>query len=382
MKRLKLINIGPIREANIEFGDLTIFVGGQAMGKSITLEMVKLIEDAGYIRNRLEDFGFDCTRVPKKLLPLFLGAGKESIWGEKGRVFKDGDEVSKNNVLNKNRSKNMGIFFIPAQRVVVVENGWPKPFSTFDTMYPFCAREFSEIIRTLLDKSYAEDAVIFPQANRLRKELRDEIGKTIFKNGSVKIITNEQNRKILSLSIHNDEYIPIPTWSTGQREFIPLLCGLYYCLPSQKKTKVKTISTVIIEEIEMGLHPQAIITLMLLVYELIYRGYKVILSTHSQIVLDVVWAVYEINKVQTLSKNFYKLFGIEKNTQYFRDLAKTIEDRKTRVFYFHEEEENTTVKDISGLDPGSDDDAISGWGGLSGFSGKIAEVVGEALDVK
>jgi len=104
----------------------------------------------------------------------------------------------------------------------------------------------------------------------------------------VKIVTNEQNRKILSLSIHENEYLPIPTWSTGQREFIQVLCGLYYCLPSQKKTK---------------------------------------------------------------------------------------------VYYFHEDEAGgTTTVDISGLDPGSDNEAVSGWGGLSGFSGKIAEVVGEALN--
>ena len=37
------------------------------------------------------------------------------------------------------------------------------------------------------------------------------------------------------------------------------------------------------------------------------------------------------------------------------------------------------MRDISVLDPGSDDDAISGWGGLSGFSGRIADIVGKAI---
>ena len=49
MKSLRLQNIGPITDADITFGDLTVFVGGQAMGKSIAIEMIKLIEDAGYI---------------------------------------------------------------------------------------------------------------------------------------------------------------------------------------------------------------------------------------------------------------------------------------------------------------------------------------------
>ena len=41
----------------------------------------------------------------------------------------------------------------------------------------------------------------------------------------------------------------------------------------------------------MGLHPQGIATAMLLVLELLRRGYKVVLSTHSTVVLDMVWAL-------------------------------------------------------------------------------------------
>ena len=40
---------------------------------------------------------------------------------------------------------------------------------------------------------------------------------------------------------------------------------------------------------------------------------------------------------------------------------------------------NVYIQDISSLDPGDDEDRISGWGGLSGFSGRVADVVGEAL---
>ena len=41
---------------------------------------------------------------------------------------------------------------------------------------------------------------------------------------------------------------------------------------------------------EMGLHPRAIAVVMLMVFELMARGYRVCISTHSPQVLDAVWA--------------------------------------------------------------------------------------------
>jgi len=38
MKRLRLRNIGQITDANLQFGDLTVLVGPQASGKTITLQ--------------------------------------------------------------------------------------------------------------------------------------------------------------------------------------------------------------------------------------------------------------------------------------------------------------------------------------------------------
>ena len=49
MNRLRLVNIGQLRVADLEFGDLTVFVGPQATGKSIALQFLKLVEDSGPI---------------------------------------------------------------------------------------------------------------------------------------------------------------------------------------------------------------------------------------------------------------------------------------------------------------------------------------------
>ena len=46
MERIHLTSLGQIPEADISFGDLTVFVGEQASGKSLFLQLVKLILDA------------------------------------------------------------------------------------------------------------------------------------------------------------------------------------------------------------------------------------------------------------------------------------------------------------------------------------------------
>ena len=51
-------NFGPIQEVNIELGDLTVLVGAQASGKSIFLQMFKLMKDRSAILKSLENYVF------------------------------------------------------------------------------------------------------------------------------------------------------------------------------------------------------------------------------------------------------------------------------------------------------------------------------------
>ena len=80
MKRLTLTSLGQIREADIVFGDLTVFVGEQASGKSILLQLVKLILDVGDITQTLKKHGFDWHKKPEDFLSLYFGEGMEGIW--------------------------------------------------------------------------------------------------------------------------------------------------------------------------------------------------------------------------------------------------------------------------------------------------------------
>jgi len=54
MKNLIIENFACIRKAEITFGDLTVFVGSQATGKTLVLELMKLVEDRPAIT---QDFG-------------------------------------------------------------------------------------------------------------------------------------------------------------------------------------------------------------------------------------------------------------------------------------------------------------------------------------
>ena len=61
MKTLFIENFARIKRAEIAFGDLTVFVGPQATGKTLVLELVKLVEDRPTIMSNLKEHGFDWT---------------------------------------------------------------------------------------------------------------------------------------------------------------------------------------------------------------------------------------------------------------------------------------------------------------------------------
>ena len=61
-------NFGPIRKVDIELGDLTVLIGAQASGKSLFLQMFKLIKDRSAILKSLENYGFVVNNKLENLL--------------------------------------------------------------------------------------------------------------------------------------------------------------------------------------------------------------------------------------------------------------------------------------------------------------------------
>ena len=83
-------NLGPIQEVDIELGDLTVLVGAQASGKSLFLQMFKLMKDRSAILRSLENYGFVVNNKLENLLNRYLGEGLSSLWTEETAFLHQG----------------------------------------------------------------------------------------------------------------------------------------------------------------------------------------------------------------------------------------------------------------------------------------------------
>ncbi len=380
--RLQLKNVGQIQDANIEFGDLTVLVGPQATGKSIFLQFLRLLVDTGYVIDELRKHGFVWNRDIRHFIDIYLGEGMRDVWrdGENGSVIiHNGAAIDLSTVIRPKRSKTEALFFIPAQRVLTLGRGWPRPFSDYGSGDPFSVRDFSEKLRLLMEAGWGhgEGGAIFPQTRRLKNELRKILDQTVFHGFGLRVDTHGTQKRLVLKGEGTDATLPFMVWSAGQREFVPLLMGFYWLLPPTKVSRRQDVEWVVIEEPETGLHPNAISAVLLLILDLLARSYRVCLSTHSPHVLDVVWALNVIQDHKAPSTRILDLFETKK-TLPMKEMADAILGKIARVYYFNQE--TGCTRDISGLDPGSKETFEAGWGGLSEFSGHVADVVAKVVN--
>ena len=378
MKRIHLTSLGQIPEADISFGDLTVFVGEQASGKSILLQLVKLILDTSDITRTLKTHGFDWRKEPKAFLPLYFGEGMEGIWNSATQIAVDDAEFSLDKALSrKGRKKAESLFLIPAHRAITLKDGWPRPFTDYAFGDPYVVKRFSEQLRLLMETGLGSgESAIFPQEGRMNKTIRDAISKSIFAEAQVKLDKSGPRRRIV-LDVAENR-LPFMAWSTGQREFTPLLMGLYWLMPSGGARKKTGLDWVVIEEPEMGLHPKAVSALLLIFLELLKRGYKVIVSTHSPQILELIWAMQLIVKADAGPRPLLDILGLDP-TPFSKKLAETGLKKTFRTYYFSRQKSVVNVKDISTLDPENPDEDVSDWGGLTIFCTKVSDVISNTM---
>ena len=377
MERIKLTALGQIHEADITFGDLTIFVGEQATGKGILLQLVKLILDADDITRTLKKNGFDWHEKIEHFLSLYFGEGMEGIWDPVvTKITVDDKAFELDRILTKKRRKKAeSLCMIPAQRVITLKDGWPRAFTDYAIGDSYIVKQFSEQLRLLMEMKLGNgEDTIFPQAGRFNKVVRDAIGESIFGGAKVKLDRSGLRKRIV-LDIA-DSQLPFMVWSTGQREFVPLLMGLDRLMLSGGAAKKNNLKWVIIEEPEMGLYPKGITALLTILLDLLKRGYKVIVSTHSSQILNFVWATQLLVKWNAGPAALLKLLDVNA-TPFSKELVKTVlEGKRFKTYYFSYDDR---VKDISTLDPEDPDDAVADFGGLTAFSTKVSEVLSEAI---
>lgn len=372
---LRIRDFAQIAESDLTFGDLTVLVGAQGTGKSLALQWLKIAMDGKQIVGALHDAGH-ATKESEVLIDLIFGVGMGPAWRPDTEIRFNRRKIEPKNIARLGNGKERA-FYIPAHRSMLVSDGWAAPFQKLTSDTPVIARIFSQ---NLFDRFSARGGdKLFPLDRVLKKEYRDQIDSAVFHGGRVSLEQDRQHAKRLKLT-YGSSQLPFMTWTAGQREFTPLLLGLYHLLPPRKILKQPDVDWVIIEEPEMGLHPRAITVVLLLILDLLWRGYRVVLSTHSPHVLTAIWMLRRLQEYDARWELICQAF----NTKPSQPLQKMAESALTKQYRVHllafESDGRVRSTDISNLDPEDRDERVSGWGGLTEFSSRFGDAVRDAVN--
>ncbi len=375
LDRLTIRNFAQIAQVDLSFGDLTVLVGAQGTGKSLALQWLKIAMDGRLVVTALREAGH-ATADPRVLIDLIFGVGMGPALRPSTMVTFSRKTIKPKGIGKLGDGKER-VFFIPAHRSMLISDGWAAPFQKLTSDTPVVARIFSQ---NLFDRFSARGGdELFPLERVLKKAYRDMIDSAVFHGGTVGLEQDRQHAKRLKLT-HGKSQLPFMTWAAGQREFTPLLLGLYHLLPPRKLLKQPDIDWVIIEEPEMGLHPQAITVVLLLVLDLLWRGYRVVLSTHSPHVLTTLWMLRRLQEHGARWQLVCRAFDVAPSQQ-LQKVAKAALEKTYRVHFFaFDDDGKVQSTDISDLDPEDDDERVSGWGGLTEFSSRFGDAVRDAVN--
>lgn len=378
-QRLCVQNFGPIKNVDVDFGDLTVLIGPQASGKSLLLELFKLVKDKAHVVGTLKRYNYILNKSDvNPLLEYYFGEGMSQVLSGSTEISVDGEKINIASLLQGRNNSEETVFYVPAQRILSISDGRPKNFMEFDITTPYVLRMFSETLRVFVQGGLGNPDTLFPMRNRLKANMRSAIDNSIFHGGKVVIDQTAGQRK-MKLNVGKAN-LPFMTWSAGQKEFMPLLLAVY-CLsgPPTAVVNKEGYKWVVIEEPEMGLHPKAIETVVLQIIELMQNGYKVIVSTHSTVLLEFAWVLGMLKnqKELTLKKAMCELFSVGKHDSAAK-LFEGLKEKDIKTYFMSSNgDEGVVSSDITSLDVESDTDFVADWGGLSFFAGKASEIVGK-----
>jgi len=388
-KVLRIANFGPIAEVEVPFADISVLVGPQATGKSLVLQWLKLAVDQNRVLGTLAEHGFSVRNDPETLAGRFFGRDYTQSITRATSVSFNGSRIEMESIAKRRaRTEAPGALFVPAHRALVMGTGWPLLFREHGDDAPYVVREFSERVRNVLTSQ--EDPQVF--SKRLRRfpgELRKKLDDALFHGGEVVVESEALGKKQLKL-VHDRgrlraARLSTMEWTTGQREVLPLLVGLYWALPTGAgaRARARSLEWVIVEEPELGLHPDGVLAVMALLLEVTRRGYRLVISTHSQLVLDVLWSMQRLRGDREGDRKLVRILGLEE-TPVTRAFAQAVLRKSQSITYLGFDRSgwrthhSVRSHDISNLDPDSPAEAEAQWGGLLGHSTRIADVVAGA----
>lgn len=384
MKKIEVKNFGPIKNANVDFGDITILIGAQASGKSLLLQLMKLLLDKEHIRSTMSRYNYVIGKNPENILNFYFGNGMASLWRDDTVICDEEQEYTKYSLVPKFErfDPKETLFYIPAQRVVSISDGRPKNFMEYDISTPYVLRQFSELLRLFFQYGLNGNNIVFPLRNRLKGAMKKSLQDNIFHQGKV-LIDESSGQKKMNLSVKGLS-IPFMAWSAGQKEFMPLLMA-FSCLsgPISNVVDRNQYKYVVLEEPEMGLHPKAILSILLEIIELMQNGYKIILSTHSSVLLEFAWAFNNIKNSNASKEQKEKMLMQLLDVEQFEAIPQMMDgvfEKSIRTYYFANKKGKVETMDISHLDVMSDNPDMADWGGLSLFSEKASQIVSSVIN--
>ena len=130
----------------------------------------------------------------------------------------------------------------------------------------------------------------------------------------------------------------------------------------------------------MGLHPRALNVVMMLVLDLIWRGYRVVITTHSPDIVAAVWMLRQLQELGAAWGAVLEGFGLPRHKN-LKGVGEAVLKAEYRTHHLYFDEAGLVrSQDISALDVGSDDPRQAAWGGLTEFSSGYAEAVAMAVN--
>jgi hypothetical protein len=297
-ERLIIRNFGPIREADIDVHDLTLFVGPQATGKSLATQILFFLRDIEYLLAGDVPRGDTARETVLSALQWWLGNDPSMYVQDKTvlnlvngqteyKVSWRGEKISVSQALSlriekaeQDRRKQSPKVYIPAGRSLY---SFLPPHYTpslrFVQNWPGYNKLFYETIGDLTEllwhRQESNQLSLFDGSSEFQF-LRQRMTRVL--KGKMRYIQNTValeigSRRFPSVALSAGQMETWPFWAVVEAGMVPL--GLNF-------------NPIYFEEPEAHLHPGAQVTIMEVVAHLVDKGTNFLITTHSPYILYAV----------------------------------------------------------------------------------------------
>jgi ABC-type multidrug transport system fused ATPase/permease subunit len=350
-----------IKKAEIEFGDLTVFIGHNGTGKSTLLQFLKLLLDKDYIHSILISHGINWDDK-YDFLKNYFGEGKENILDGAYCEFNEKMVIPDSLVERKEQypeSIDEKCHCIPSQRVFAfIHSNYPEPFKYFND-FPFVFRNFSEQLSDYLNTEAKKQSLV------------DDLSYPVLIKQTID-------------GFRGPASIPFKNWSSGQKEFVSFLMSIANFLLNDNvldKSNKANKKWLVIEYPELNLHPNSLVQFLKIILFLLSK-YRICIISHSSIILDFIWVMNQLKQHEGTADDLFTVLEVdesEKDEEIIKAAQASLK-KDYKIYYFEQDKNySVTVKDISELSVDPDGNYNDYWGGIEKLCTKACDIVAEVV---